>query len=90
MTALAPMFELHVNRSLQAQDVVGSRTDIARSGGYQVGSPLSDVQITNAVVGLMIERDYFTQMNIGFATPLGNGGDAGFDGELRLSLNRYF
>jgi hypothetical protein len=90
MTALAPIFELHVNRSLHAQDVVGSRTDFASSGGYQIGSPLSDVQVTNAIVGLMIERDYFTQMNIGFATPLGNGGDAGFDGELRLSLNRYF
>jgi hypothetical protein len=90
ITGLAPVWEIHVNRSLQDTDIVGSTTNFAASGGYQVGSPISDLQIINTVIGIMIERNFQSQLYVGFATPLGNGIDAPFDGELRVAFNRYF
>lgn len=56
---------------------------------FSVGRSSSTYSIANATLGARIVRNRNTSFGIGYAVPLGDR-DRQFDGELRLSMNRYF
>ena len=58
---IAPTVELHFNRSLQD-------TDVIRAGSFQIGQPLNDIQILNAVVGATVVAGE-SNVSIGYSTP---------------------
>ena len=83
ITAIVPTLELHMNRSLQATDVIAA-------GPFRIGDPQRAIQLDSFVVGGTVEtagRDTFT---VGYAIPFGNHADQAFDGELRAFWNRPF
>ncbi|MDX1966029.1 MAG: hypothetical protein SFV23_02550 [Planctomycetaceae bacterium] len=88
LTGLAPMFELHYNRSLQGEDVV--RGSVPGTGSYQIGLGAGDVEILNATFGLNAALGRNAVLTAAYVTPLGGGVDQQFDGELRLFANWYF
>ena len=83
LTAVTPMLEFHLNRSLQSADFV-------QAGRFRVGQPKQDQQTLNFVVGNTFHLGRQTNITCGYSAPIGNGMDQMFDGELRLLWNRFF
>lgn len=82
-SGFAPTLELHYNRSL-------ATTNVVRSGLYQIGSELENIEMLNMVVGSQFHFGLNTSLTLGYATPLGNGPDQVFHGELRAFFNYRF
>ena len=83
INSLAPVAELHWNKTLQA-------TDVVRSGGIQIGNFAENVDVLNGVLGLNATLGDATTVTLGYAAPLGAGDNKQFDGEFRLLVNHYF
>ncbi|MCA9169980.1 MAG: hypothetical protein KDB23_20030 [Planctomycetales bacterium] len=83
LRSVAPMIELHYNRSLQDADAVVTN-------GFRVGDPKQDIQVLNGVAALSLGLRNNTNLTVGYATPIGNSGDQMFDGELRVLWNRFY
>ena len=92
ITGLAPIVELHYNRSLQPTDFV----TIPNQGftyylrGQTIGSKASDIEVINAVIGLTALANDNLSLTTAYTTPLGGGVDRQFHGEFRVLLNWYF
>ncbi len=92
LTGIAPIAELHYNRSLQPTDSV----TIPNSGftyylrGQTIGSRASDIEVINAVIGLTILADDNKSLTAAYTVPLGGGLDMQFTGEFRVLFNWYF
>jgi hypothetical protein len=83
LTGLAPTLEVHYNTSL------GDAPSLD-SGPLRVVSPGGDVNMVNLVLGTMFEWNQNTTLTVGYATPLTDGFDQEFDGELRVIFNHRF
>ena len=83
LTGIAPIAELHYNRSLQGSDVV-------REGPYRIGEDSGDLQLLHLLLGGHFQMGPMSGVTAGYTVPVGNGADQLFDGELRVLLNRYF
>lgn len=84
ITGIAPIVELHYNRTLTETD------DVTFGDFAQVGRGGEHIEILNATVGLSFELRHQTYMTFGFATPIAGGSDTEFDGELRVLLSHRF
>jgi hypothetical protein len=83
VTGIAPIVELHYNRSLESTEALTS------AGGTTVGSIDNNIELLNLVLGTTIELNNTSTMTFGYATPL-MGSDRQFDGEIRVLFNYYF
>ncbi len=83
ITGIAPIAELHYNRSLTQADVVSDANNV-------VSGILPAFDNVNVQVGLIFNLRNNTRLGLGYATPLGNQFDRVFDNEFRVTLNRYF
>jgi hypothetical protein len=80
VTGIAPVAELHYNRSLEDQNVL-------RQGGFVIGNTGQDVDVLNTTVGLNVELFNFALITAGYTAPLSDEDDRQFDGEFRLMCN---
>ncbi len=80
---VAPTMELHVNQSLNDADVV-------RVENFRIGDTRETISVVNLVLGGTVEFGGNSTLSLGYATPLGNGSDRAFNGELRAFWNRFF
>jgi hypothetical protein len=83
ITYLAPTVELHYNRSLQS-------TDVLVAEGFRIGEAKQDIQVLNAVAAVTVGLGRWSTMSLGYSTPIGNGADQMFDGEMRVLWNRNY
>jgi hypothetical protein len=83
MTGVAPVFEMHYNRSLEEADVVSA-------GGFRVGEFQDDINMLNLSVGATVEFGSVLALTLGYSAPVGGGSDEQYDGMFRISCNRYF
>lgn len=83
VTGIAPIAELHYNRSLTTADSVSD-------GNNQINQVISDFDNVNIQVGLIFNIRNNSRLGFGYATPLGNSFDRVFDKEFRVTFNRYF
>lgn len=83
LTGIAPTMEIHYNRSLEASDAFVD-------GRYQLGQTKERIQQLNVLIGTYVQYGPQVNMSVGYVTPVGNGADSAFDGELRLLINRFF
>jgi hypothetical protein len=83
ITGIAPVAELHYNRSLTEADVVSDSSNVVRGS-------LPDFDNVNIQTGLIFNLRNNARLGLGYATPLGNSFDRVFDNEFRLTFNRYF
>ena len=91
VTGIAPMVELHYNRSLQTTDTVYlSPTNFSNLGGTTIGNRNTNIEVTNFVAGVTMLFDADKSLTAGFTTPLGGGSDRQFNGEFRVLFNWYF
>jgi hypothetical protein len=74
---------MHLNRSLEA-------TEVLQFGDFQIGQRKDKIQILDMLIGNTIQFANRSTLTVGYATPIGNGSDQPFDGELRLICNRLF
>ena len=92
LTGIAPIAELHYNRSLQPTDSV----TIPNSGftyylrGQTIGSKDSNIEVINVVFGLTILADDNKSLTAAYTVPIGGGRDMQFTGEVRVLFNWYF
>jgi hypothetical protein len=86
ITGVAPMAEYHLNQSLSDGDHIQG---VAGNTLWDFGTP-SGFSQSNAVLGLTTVLKDEATLTIGYATPLGGGGDQQFNGELRVFFNWYF
>jgi len=82
VTGVAPVLELHYNRSLESSDTLSG------PGGSQVGSE-TDIEVLNLVFGTTFELCSSSTFTLGYSTPLTTR-DRQFDGEFRLLYNYYY
>ena len=80
---IAPIAELHYNRSLQ-------KTDVVSANGYQIGNFSDSIELLNATVGMTALMGQNKTLTAGYVTPLGGGSDKQFNGEFRLIFNWFF
>jgi hypothetical protein len=85
LTGLAPIGEVHINRSINSSDTIKYENSTVSLGGIK-----ERTQIVNVLAGLVAEFNYNTQVTAAYCTPIGNRSDAEFDGELKLLFNRLF
>ena len=78
---LAPILEIHWDRSLNDTDVIRGET-------IQLGTPQT-LQSLNITAGVTAQIGDDGALTIGYAAPVG-GGDDQFDHELRVIFNWYF
>ena len=83
LTGIAPMLELHYNRSLK-------RSDVVTSGDFRIGEFLNNEELLTAVLGTTLEFGPRSLFTVGYVAPIGNDSDQQFDGELRAFWNQYF
>jgi hypothetical protein len=83
LTGFAPIAELHLNRSLQNSDVI-------TEGPFRIGEPNDDIQLLHLLLGGHFQLGPMAGLTVGYGTPIGNGPDQLFDGELRAVFNRFF
>ncbi|MFG0332159.1 MAG: hypothetical protein ACF8TS_02255, partial [Maioricimonas sp. JB049] len=80
---LAPVAELHWNRTLESQDFVAD-------GNFTVGNPqIGRIETWNAVVGVNALLHDDATVTVGYGVPIA-GGDDQFNGELRVIFNWLF
>ena len=83
ITAIMPLVELHLNRSLSDSDSVNF-------------SPLGtigredDFQLLNTTLGMVFEFHHNTNVSVGYATSIPGGNDDDFEGEFRLHVSHRF
>ena len=65
ITGIAPLVELHWNRSLQDGDMVRSS-----NGFYQVGSNIGNIEVINMVLGANVLVDDDKRILVGYTTPI--------------------
>jgi hypothetical protein len=82
LTGLAPIFEVHVNQSIEKAEVLS--TNVLR-----IGSVSDNVSTTNAVIGANLQFGQNTGLTIAYATPLSDS-PYDFDGEVRVLFNHIF
>lgn len=82
-TRIAPMAEIHYNRSLQGTDVVAAN-------GFQVGSYSDNIELLNGTLGMTAMMGANKTLTAAYVTPLGGGVDQQFNGEFRLMFNWFF
>ncbi|MDZ4782657.1 MAG: hypothetical protein SGJ19_20620 [Planctomycetia bacterium] len=80
VTGLAPVWELHYNRSLEDQDVL-------QRGNLVLGNANQDVDVLNTTIGLNVELFNYALMTVGYTAPLSDATDRQFDGEFRVMCN---
>lgn len=85
LTGVAPMIEAHYNRSLNEADCVVDAT-----GDTKIQSPIREYDNLNLVSALVFEFNRQSRIGVGYGVPIGNGKDRAFDGEFRLTFNRYY
>lgn len=83
LTQIIPTVEMHYTRSLQD-------TDLIQAGNFRIGQFKERGQVLNVVGGVSFEFDHRDFLTLGYATPVGNGADQLFDGELRAFWNRMY
>ena len=83
LTGVALLTELHFNTTLQSADYV-------EGANANIGSPQSQIQTFNAVLGGNLMFDQNKSLSAGYVVPIGGGADQAFDGEFRLMFNWYF
>jgi hypothetical protein len=81
LTGLAYVCELHLNQSLEDQNVFSD-------GGFQVGSDVPNVTLLDFTVGAHVELYSLTTLTFAYCTPLSS--DKQFDGQFRVMFNRRF
>jgi hypothetical protein len=81
LTGLASLVEFHYTGTLNDGDVI--------EVGDRFGSLLNRIDLANLTVGLHAELNRHTTLRVGGVFPL-NDIDRAFDGEVQVSLNRYF
>ena len=83
LTAIMPLFELHLSRSLTDSESVNF-------------SPLGsigredDFQLLNTTFGMVFEFQHNTTISAGYATAIPGGNDDDFGGEFRLHVSHRF
>ena len=82
VTGVAPVLELHYNRSLESSDT------LAGPGGSKVGAS-RDIEVLNLVLGTTFELNNTSTLTLGYSTPLSTT-DRQFDGEFRVLFNHYY
>ncbi len=82
-TRIAPIAELHYNRSLQ-------KTDVVSGNGFQIGNFADSIEVLNATMGVTAMMGQDKTFTTAYVTPLGGGSDKQFNGELRVMFNWYF
>ena len=80
LSGLAFMGELHYSAPMQDADVI-------QSGNFVVGNADSQVEVLDGTVGMHLQFRQNTAVSVGYSAPLTD--DRVFDGEARLSINRY-
>jgi hypothetical protein len=83
LTGFAPTLEYHHNQS-------ASHSQFLASQGFMIGSNLNQVSFDSITVGCYFEYNYDNTLSLGYNTPLGNGADRQFQGELRAYLTHRF
>lgn len=84
MTGVAPIFELHLNQSLEKSDTLRA------PGNFRIGTSNSNVSNLNAVIGTTFQFGAQSALTAAYVTPVGGGADQQFNGEFRLFFNRRF
>ena len=82
LRSVALTAELHWNTSLQDGDHI-------EDDDFLVGNTATNVEVWDATVGMHV-RLCDTTISLAYITPLGGGEDQPFDGEFRLTVNRWF
>lgn len=80
VTGVAPVWELHYNRSLEDQDVL-------RQGNFVIGNANQEVDVLNTTIGLNLEFFNYALITAGYTAPLSDADDRQFDGEFRVMCN---
>jgi hypothetical protein len=80
VSGIAPVAELHYNRSLEDQNVL-------RQGSFVIGNSNQDIDVLNTTIGLNLEFFNFALVTAGYTAPLSSEEDRQFDGEFRLMCN---
>lgn len=83
ITGIAPLVEVHYNRSLNQADSISDPV-------YQINQVIADFDNVNMQMGLIFDIRNNSRLGFGYATPLGNSFDRVFDKEFRVTFNRYF
>jgi hypothetical protein len=88
LRSIALTAELHWNKSLQEGDYIEQEGGFS-DGDFLVGNTATNVDVWDAAVGMHV-RLCDTTISLAYITPIGGGADQPFDGEFRLTLNRWF
>ena len=80
LTAMMPLIELHINRSLSDTDQV-SFSPLGTIGRED------DFQLINTTFGMVFEFEHNTNISVGYATSIPGGKDDDFEGEFRLQIS---
>jgi hypothetical protein len=80
VTGVAPVAELHYNRSLEEQNEL-------RQGNLVIGNSNRDIDVLNTTIGLNVELLNMALLTAGYTAPLASEEDRQFDGEFRLMCN---
>lgn len=83
ISGVSPVVELHYNKTLNVSDNVSV-------GGFRIGDNSTNFEMINLVAGLNVEMFRTSYLNVAYVCPLTQGNDRAFDGELRVTFNRYF
>lgn len=83
LTAIMPLIELHLSRSLSQSDSV-SFSPLGSVGRKD------DFQLLNTTFGMVFEFQHNTNVSIGYATAIPGGKDDDFEGEFRLHVSHRF
>ncbi len=84
LSGVAPIVEMHYNRSLNDQDF------LTNGRGLSFGGNDDNIEVINATVGVVTQWGWNKSLYIGYAAPIGSGEDQQFDGELRAIFNWRF
>lgn len=89
LTGLAPIVELHYNRSLGDTDS-GVGNGSVSIGNLDGSDTFRTVSVLNATLGMTGKLGQNKTLTAGYVLPLGGGNDQQFDGEFRLVFNWFF
>jgi len=83
LSGVAPLFEVHYNKTLQ-------RSDAVQAGPIRLGEPFENIEMINLVAGANFELFGTSYVSLAYIAPVTGGNDRFFDGEFRALFNRYF
>jgi hypothetical protein len=93
LSGLAPIVELHYNRSLQKTDSVAVPDD-QQVWDVQAGSRIGarqNIEVINFVAGVNVFIEDNKTLTVGYSTPIeGSDASRAFEHELRVMFNWYF